>query len=53
MQGTKIFDRCLEEETTLVGDMGRKFIERIKYMMRYSQREVAHEGKGIINNSDP
>lgn len=45
VRGGSIFDRCLEEETTMVGVMGSKFMERVKYMMRYAQREVEHEGK--------
>ena len=52
-KGGSIFNRCLEEETTLVGAIGKKFIERVKYMLRFSQREVEHEGKGVLNKEDP
>lgn len=48
-----IFNRCLEEETTLVYSMGLKFLDNINYMMRYGQREVEHEGNGIVNMRDP
>ena len=34
--GGSIFNRCLEEETTLVSNMGQKFIDRIKYMMQFT-----------------
>ena len=47
--GGSIFNRCLEEETTLVSNMGQKFIDRIKYMMQFTQKEVEHEGKGVMN----
>ena len=44
-----IFNQCIEEETSLVSTMGKTFMERVKYMMRFAQREIEHEGKGVTN----
>ena len=30
--------------------MGKQFIERVNYIARFSQREVEHEGKGVLND---
>ena len=48
-----IFNQCIKEETSLVSSMGKTFMERVKYMMRFAQREIEHEGKGVTNYSDP
>ena len=33
--------------------MGAKFTEKIKYISRLSQRDIEHEGKGVLNKKDP
>ena len=33
--------------------MGNKFVEKVKYIDRVAQRDVEHEGKGVVNSQDP
>ena len=40
---------CLEEESKLITTMGNRFVEKIKYIDRVAQRDVEHEGKGVVN----
>ena len=33
--------------------MGKKFVDKVNYIKRAGQRDVEHEGKGVINKKDP
>lgn len=48
-----VFNMCLEEESKLITMMGERFVEKIKYIDRVAQRDVEHEGKGVVNTKDP
>ena len=48
-----LFNRVLDEETILIGGLGKKFTDMIEYVKRYAQREIEHEAKGRLNYEDP
>ena len=33
--------------------MGNNFVEKVKFIDRVSQRDIEHEGKGVVNKQDP
>jgi len=37
----------------LIGHLGQRFADKVAYMRRYAQRDLDHEGKGVINREDP
>ena len=48
-----VFNQCIEEESRLISSMGKKFVDKVNYIKRAGQRDVEHEGKGVINKKDP
>lgn len=48
-----MFNQCLEEESKLITAMGNSFVEKVRYIGRVAQRDVEHEGKGVVNTRDP
>lgn len=39
-EGPNLFNQCLEEESQLIGMMGKKFREKIQYIKQVAQNEV-------------